>query len=243
MFRNEQEEEEEDWPEEELLVEAAKAQDKADREEQVARTSRGFWAEEILLQKVWEGIKLRKELTKDVKKWIPEVLLRKVLQVTMIRNLIIKDLAGEAVEEVEEKIRKARILEARSKKKRLIEVIENRMDIDDREKERRIAKGKYKQWQAIAMDTDRDDKRNDIVERKKEERLEVIKKRKWELTRMDTSEKEVKVDNKEEDHREKEMQTIRKQIKPKRRIVTKVAAAPEENAIRKEKKVQMLEQL
>ena len=38
----------------------------------------------------------------------------------MIMNLIIKDLAGEAVEEVEEKIRKVRILEARTKKKRLI---------------------------------------------------------------------------------------------------------------------------
>ena len=182
LFKGDREEQEGDWPDEELLTEVARAQDKLDREEQVAKASRRFWAEEILLQEVWKREKLRKEL----RKWMGNLLINEFQQVILMKDLLI-DLTNRMVDSVEENRRKERKIKATSKKMDLLERIENRMDVVDIEKEMRIAKGKNKQWQLIAMDTDTENETMEVADRKKEKRLKIVSKK---IVKMDTNDTE-----------------------------------------------------
>ena len=55
------------WPEEELIVRAAKELDLLDREEELSRANCSFWAEQILKDCINEGIERRKRLTRWTK--------------------------------------------------------------------------------------------------------------------------------------------------------------------------------
>ena len=86
----ETENEEYDWPEQDILVEVARQEDEKNRQEEIAKSSRRFWAEEILFSELWTKIKLRKEL----QKWARTYILTKLNQVIIIRSLL-KDLAND----------------------------------------------------------------------------------------------------------------------------------------------------
>ena len=111
---------EDNWPDQQILVEMARLEDEKNRQEEVAKNRRRFWAEEILLSSLWDKIKLRKELTK----WSKDILMNKLTQVILMRQMII-NLGDVVVEKVEKKVE--RLNESEKRRINLLELIGNRM--------------------------------------------------------------------------------------------------------------------
>ena len=93
-----------DWPGEDIMAEAARQQDAEERKESIAKSSRGRWAEEIILAELWSTVKRRK----DCKRWAKEILLDKFDKVILCRNILTTSLE-DLVEDADEKARKKRI--------------------------------------------------------------------------------------------------------------------------------------
>ena len=100
----------EDWPEEHVLAEAARAADKEIRLEQVAGRQRFHWAKETLLQRIWASIQRRKEL----RRWAPKILLDNFRTYVSIKEMCI-DFIDASVEE-SEKSRRKEVASKRSRK-------------------------------------------------------------------------------------------------------------------------------
>ena len=72
------------WDEEEVLVVMAKELDHRDRKEQIASSNRRFWAEEMLMEMMWEKEKSRR----DIRRLSRSILLDRVSKTIMTRQLI-----------------------------------------------------------------------------------------------------------------------------------------------------------
>ena len=94
-------------------MEVARAEDKKNRQEEVAQASRHFWAEEVILSEVWKKIQIRKELGKLAK----IILTERLNQVILMKQIVIH-LGDEVVESVETQIREERKKEGELKNKK-----------------------------------------------------------------------------------------------------------------------------
>ena len=72
------------WQEEELLSSMARLIDRQERQEEIARRQRSFWARDILLKELWERIKRRRELLR----WSRQILTVELEKVIQVRRLI-----------------------------------------------------------------------------------------------------------------------------------------------------------
>ena len=92
------------WPDEELLEAAARSEDQRQREEEVARPKRPFWAAEILLERISNMIDLRKE----AKMWARNIwqeTLNRVTTEIMVRE-IMKNFIDETIDRYETEVRR-----------------------------------------------------------------------------------------------------------------------------------------
>ena len=125
--KSKEEAEEEKWPEEEIVAEAARRQDAVERVEEVAKSKRKHWALEILLEELWRKEKERR----DVKRWSKEILLNTLWKIVRVRSLLFNTI-GIVIETVEEEWKNVRRLEADNRRRMFLEDIRNRREVVDR---------------------------------------------------------------------------------------------------------------
>ena len=60
------------WPEEEFVTKVSRQIDKETRQEEVAKKNRSFWAKDLLMEKIWDRVKLRQDILRLSKKILLE---------------------------------------------------------------------------------------------------------------------------------------------------------------------------
>ena len=72
------------WQEEELMSSISRQLDKEDRDERVARGSRKFWAEDMLMESLWIRVKDRK----NIKRWPKQIIIAEFMKVISCREIL-----------------------------------------------------------------------------------------------------------------------------------------------------------
>ena len=128
------EQQEELWPEGEFMSDIAKELDNEERQEQLARRQRHFWARDLLLSSMWNMIKERKMMLPFLKKFLIDRL-NKVIQSREIIYCLIDKSVERAEERDRESIVTAKIGDGIGKSARRTKVARRRKSQKDIENE------------------------------------------------------------------------------------------------------------
>ena len=114
------------WPEKEIFIEVGRQLDRDKRAEEVATKQRLFWVKELLLNKLWERAKTRR----NVRKWSKELIIEEFKKVIVIKSIISQSI-DDCVEVIEKQKRLQKVKEviekgvARMKLEAIHEILED----------------------------------------------------------------------------------------------------------------------
>ena len=98
--------EESEWPDETLMMEISNQISREERQEEVAKSRRKFWAEEMLWEELWKQVKLRS----DLKRWSKQILFEKLGKVLLTRNILYSVVDHSVNQKIEKDRKKIKIL-------------------------------------------------------------------------------------------------------------------------------------
>ena len=204
-----------EWPEDEVLAAVARQQDAEDRHEVVARASRARWAQDLLLDLLWARVKMKRDIKRWSREIILSKLDKVILNRNIIFHLvdrIVEDKEeekrkkrveigrkkrDELIEIIngkmevvdqgkEDRIEKVKKLQALICAMDTDEIVEM-MDVEDRDKVKRLAIAKKRQEEFLRMEEE-----DKVLQKKEEDKRKKMQKINDRRKKKDREEKELK---------------------------------------------------